>query len=216
MKRYILTLSLMAFLTINIYAQSEWEIPKENEKISAVIDSIDNEIAANNPENKYLEGAVTYENGKVCFARIINTQLSAEENFEKLMSILVKITKEENQLEESKIALINRKKHIIVAHMEEWMVFRSSMFELDRARFIYTLTAECADNNITLKLFKISYQYEGNDKLGKRTFKAEDWISDKESLNGKKNKLRKTTGKFRKKTIDRKDELFERIANELR
>ena len=216
MKRINIILSFIVFFSTNIFAQNDWEIPETHKEISAVIDSIDNEMAAYNPEAKYLDGAITMEDGKICFSKNISTKATAEQNFEKLMTFFVKMTKEEGQLEESKVALVNRKKNIIVNHMEEWMVFRSSMFELDKARFIYTLTAECVNSDVILKLFRISYQYEGNDKLGKKTYKAEDWISDKEALNKKKNKLRKTTGKFRRKTIDRKDEIFATIANELK
>ena len=40
---------------------------------------------------------------------------------------------------------------------------------------------------------------------------AENWITDKYGLNKNKTKLSRMSGKFRKKTIDRKDEIFNTI-----
>ena len=46
---------------------------------------------------------------------------------------------------------------------------------------------------------------EGRDP---QAYRAEEWIDDDNALNKKKNKLSKMSGKFRRKTIDRKDYLF--------
>jgi hypothetical protein len=45
---------------------------------------------------------------------------------------------------------------------------------------------------------------------------AEKWITDQYGLNKAKTKLSKMSGKFRRKTIDRKDEVFETIKQRLR
>ena len=45
--------------------------------------------------------------------------------------------------------------------------------------------------------------------------KADDWITDKHALNKKKTKLYKGSGKFRRKTIDRKDNIFGKICKAL-
>ena len=45
---------------------------------------------------------------------------------------------------------------------------------------------------------------------------AEEWITDENALNKAKTKLLKYSGKFRRKTIDRKDEIFENITNALK
>jgi colicin import membrane protein len=62
----------------------------------------------------------------------------------------------------------------------------------------------------------MSYQYEIDrpDTEAVETI-AEDWITDENALNKKKTKLAKYTGKFRRKTIDRKDNIFETIKAEL-
>jgi colicin import membrane protein len=43
-------------------------------------------------------------------------------------------------------------------------------------------------------------------------FSAEEWITDKEALNRKQTKMLKMPGKFRRFTIDRKDEIFKESA----
>ena len=43
------------------------------------------------------------------------------------------------------------------------------------------------------------------------TCKAEEWINDQYGLNRKKNKLARVSGKFRRKTVDRVDYLFNRF-----
>jgi len=43
------------------------------------------------------------------------------------------------------------------------------------------------------------------------TYYAEEWITDRYGLNKKQTKLARVSGKFRKKTIDRKDYLFNKF-----
>ena len=52
------------------------------------------------------------------------------------------------------------------------------------------------------------------DTKGMET-KAEEWITDEWALNKKGNKLSKYSGKFRCKTIDRKDNIFGRVCKAL-
>ena len=51
---------------------------------------------------------------------------------------------------------------------------------------------------------------ERKDATGMQV-KAEEWITDKYALNKKGTKLSRISGKFRRKTIDRKDNIFQRI-----
>ena len=53
---------------------------------------------------------------------------------------------------------------------------------------------------------RIYYLYE--EERNPQTYKAEEWIDDDNALNKKKDKLSKMSGKFRRKTVDRKDFLF--------
>jgi colicin import membrane protein len=45
---------------------------------------------------------------------------------------------------------------------------------------------------------------------------AEEWITDKEAVNKKNTKLLPISGKFRRKTIDRKDFLFNKFESLLK
>ena len=44
-------------------------------------------------------------------------------------------------------------------------------------------------------------------------FKAEEWISDGEALNKAKTKLYPKSGKFRRKTVDRMEEIFDQAMD---
>ena len=48
------------------------------------------------------------------------------------------------------------------------------------------------------------------------TYKAEEWITDKWGLKKNKDKLSRVSGKFRRKTIDRKDYLFNKLESLLK
>jgi len=56
---------------------------------------------------------------------------------------------------------------------------------------------------------RIYYLYD--EERDAQTFQAEDWITDRYGLNKKQNKLARVSGKFRRKTIDRKDYLFSKF-----
>ena len=114
------------------------------------------------------------------------------------------------QLDKSKVSLVNKKDHAIICHFEEWMTFRSSLLSLDRTRFIYTLVAESSDNKVKVKIFRISYWYNELQDGGEH-FQAEEWITDKWALNKKKTRLAKRSGKFRRKTVDRVETIFDNI-----
>lgn len=82
---------------------------------------------------------------------------------------------------------------------------------LDRTEFKYQLIARISDNHLNLSLCRIIYNYEEGRSTG---FKepAEEVISDKIALNKKQNDLAKIFGKFRRCTIDRKDQIFAELA----
>ena len=62
---------------------------------------------------------------------------------------------------------------------------------------------------------QISYYYR-EDMEGQNgvSYKAEEWISDKEAINKAGTKLYPISGKFRKKTIDRVDSIFKQAREE--
>lgn len=203
----LIATSILVVFSIVGFAQNVWEKPVQNTTKTV------EEVVKPNPDEKYLAGAVAEEDGKVQWTLDIDVPgKSAEQIYDKMYRCLDDLTKQENQLEGSCVALVNKKDHIIVATIREWLVFKDSFLSLDRSKFNYTLIAECKDNHLTLKMNRIYYKYEEDRKpQGGGVYKAEDWISDAKALNKKQTKLLPGSAKFRRKTIDRKDFLFENI-----
>lgn len=127
---------------------------------------------------------------------------------------LTDLTKSEGQLEGSAVSLVNKQDHIIVASVREWLLFSSNFISLDRSKFYYTLVARCSDGHLNMTMDRISYKYE--EERNKQVYKAEEWISDDNAVNKKNTKLYRGSAKFRRKTIDRKDQIFETVKNVLK
>lgn len=161
---------------------------------------------------KYLEGAVTTdENGKVVFeAEMEAPGKSAEQLYELLFDYMSGLTQDKEAIE-SRIALVNKDEHIIANLMDEWLVFNSSFISLDRTECKYNLIANISDGKITMTINHINYTYEEGRQTGFK-LPAEEVITDKVALTKKKNDLARIFGKFRKKTIDRKDQIFNEIV----
>lgn len=219
MKKLIVSILMLAPLAS--FAQNTWEVPtvqkSEKTQRKALFEGKKKTIDA-----KYLAGAVPEVDGRVTFTLDLDVAgKSADEIYNKVFNVLQKMTTEENQIKEladkSKIAVVNKAEHTIAAKYKEWLVFRNSALSLDRTVFNYTIIAKATDGHLNLTLSRISYQYEfeRNDAEG-MSVSAEEWISDKAALNKKKTGLLKYTKKFRIKTIDRKDNIFETISNALR
>ena len=217
MKKTIIAIMLLC-PTLS-FAQNTWEVPTQKTEVRDTTKRkalFETKKKVEDP--KYLSGAVTVVGGKVTFTHDMYAKgKTAQEIYDILYGVLDNMTKEENQFKESKIAIVNKGEHTIAARYKEWLVFRNSALSLDRTVFNYTIIAQATDGHVNVKLFRISYQYELergiNDGI---EVVAEEWITDEQGLNKKKDKLAKYSGKFRKKTIDRKDNIFETITNALR
>ena len=214
MKKIIFT--IMMCLPMTTYAQNVWERPDtgnktEQEKKEKPVKNVKDE--GPNPDAPYLAGAVTEKDGSVQWTLDLDIPgRDAQSIYDTMLKFLNELTKEENQLEGSTVALVNKKDHIIVATIREWLVFKDNFLSLDRTKFLYTLMANCQDGHLTVDMNRVSFRYkEKNDK--ETVFKAEEWISDKYALNKSKTKLYKGSAKFRRKSIDRKEFLFNAIKN---
>lgn len=161
-----------------------------------------------NPDAKYLAGAVPEVDGKVVFSTTIKAPGKTKEQiFNILLDRMTKMTKESNQFEQSRIVLADEKNHSqIVGNYQEWLVFKNKPLVLDRTRLFYHLMVDIQDGEAKVDLTRIYYLYD-EERLP-QTFQAEEWINDKYGLNKKKTKLSRVSGKFRRKTIDRKDFIF--------
>ena len=168
-------------------------------------------VSKENADAKYLiENAVPIVDGKVCWeTTILAPGKSARQIFDILQEQMTKMTKEPNQEENSVVAINDPEKYQLGAVFHEWLVFKKAALSLDQTIINFQLIAECADGKANLKLTRITYDYDlERDPVH---YVAEQWITDKFCLNKKHTKLLPISGKFRRKTIDRKDYIFNKF-----
>ena len=161
---------------------------------------------------KYLEGAITFdEQGKIVFDTEIEAPgKSAAQLYDLVFDYMSGLT-QDKESKASRMALVNKDEDIIVNTMDEWLVFSNSFISLDRTECKYNLIAKITDGKVSLSINHINYIYEEGRQTGFK-LPAEEVIIDKVALTKKKNDLARIFGKFRKKTIDRKDQIFNEIA----
>ena len=190
---------------------SGWVIPtatkKETPKPAAQVNG-----AKLKEDPKYLEGAITFdEQGKIVFDTEIEAPgKSAAQLYNLVFDYMSGLT-QDKETKASRMALVNKDEHIIVNTMDEWLVFSNSFISLDRTECKYNLIAKITDGKVSLSINHINYIYEEGRQTGFK-LPAEEVIIDKVALTKKKNDLARIFGKFRKKTIDRKDQIFNEIA----
>lgn len=190
---------------------SGWVIPtatkKETPKPAAQVNG-----AKLKEDPKYLEGAITFdEQGKIVFDTEIEAPgKSAAQLYDLVFDYMSGLT-QDKESKASRMALVNKDEHIIVNAMDEWLVFSNSFISLDRTECKYNLIAKITDGKVSLSINHINYIYEEGRQTGFK-LPAEEVIIDKVALTKKKNDLARIFGKFRKKTIDRKDQIFNEIA----
>ena len=194
-----LIIALLFVLPMAVAAQENaWEKQEKKEQVA-------------NPDAKYMAGAVPEVDGHVIFSTTIQVPgKTASQIYERALELMTELTKTSNQLEQSRIAYTNEETHQIVGSYQEWLVFKNKPLNLDRTRMFYQLVADCRDGEMDLKMMRIVYLYD--EERTPTTYKAEEWITDKYGLNKKQTKLARVSGKFRRKTIDRKDYLFEKLG----
>ena len=206
-----LAISLIFMLPVSVMAQNVWEKPKDT--APEVVEKKQSE----NTKAKYLRGAVPVVDGMVQWE--LNVDMpgkSAQEIYDIMYKCLDDLTKSEGQLEGSCITLVNKEEKTIVANIREWLTFTSNFLSLDRAKFQYTLIAQCTDGHMRMTMDRIGYRYnESSTKIKEVAYTAEKLITDDKAVNKKNTRLYPGSAKFRRKTIDRKDNLFETIKNYL-
>lgn len=194
--------AILLCLPVAMTAQNTWEMPEEAETTV-------------NPDQKYLAGAVPEVDGRVVFHTVVDAPgKSAQQVYAIVKGYLQKMTREKNQFEQSRIILDDSLNYEVAGTYQEWLVFKSTALVLDRTRLFYNLIVKCDDGKADITMTRIHYLYE--EERNPQTLRAEEWITDKEGLNKKQTKLSRVSGKFRRKTIDRKDFLFNKFADLLK
>lgn len=164
---------------------------------------------------KYLrKNAVPVVDGKVAWTRVIKVPgKTAGQLYDRTAEYLAALTSDSKQLAGSQVAIKDKAKHNLVATVHEWLVFTDRALSLDRTEFFYVLNATCSNGQVSITMNRLRYKYDVQGDVS--TYTAEEWITDKYAVNKKHTKLFPVSGKFRRKTIDRKDEIFETLKNAL-
>lgn len=206
-KFWLLTITAAFALTCN--AQNTWEQPEKKQEEQATAANTKKQDDKAIALQKYLAGAVPEVDGKVVFTKEFSApNRTAFEIYNLLGKFMQDMTLEEGQLN-SKIITADTTTYQVGAVYEEWLVFQKSFISLDRTRFNYVLLAHCENGKATVEMSHIKYLYE--EERNPQKYTAEEWITDKEALNKKKTRLLPFSSKFRRKTIDRKDYIFNQI-----
>lgn len=167
-----------------------------------------------NYDPKYLAGAVTMTDGKIVFTEKIEApSMSKSELYNTLMKWANERFTPEKSIN-SRVVYTNEEKGEIVASGEEYLVFSSSALSLDRTRIYYYFLIEVEEGGFTASMSRIRYWYDENRDGGEK-YTAEEWINDEMALNKSKTKLAPICGKFRRETINLKDDLFKSVKDYL-
>jgi colicin import membrane protein len=164
-----------------------------------------------NPDARYLvDGAVPVVDGMVCWQTTINAPgKTAKQIYDILFKQMDKMVNEPNQIANSAIVINDTEKYELGAIFHEWLVFKNSALALDRTQLNFQLIVKCANGKADVKMTHITYDYDLERKPVH--YKAEEWITDKYAVNKKHTKLYPISAKFRRKTIDRKDFIFNKF-----
>ncbi len=200
---------LLAMMPLGLWAQDNtWERSEEEQQQEETVK------VKVNPDQKYLRGAVPEVDGKVVFTKTVQAPgKSAAEVFNIVRSYLKRAIREKNQIN-SNLLVEDSTKYELGASFEEWLVFKKTALTLDKTRFLYVLEVACKDGSADVSLSRIRYLYE--EERNPQHIRAEEWITDKEAVNKKNTRLYPYSGKFRRKTIDRKDFWFNKIETLLK
>ncbi len=192
-----------------------WVVPTAPAAAAARANKSMNADSKANKDLYLQKGVVPEVNGQVMWTETINILgATANELYDKAFAYLTALTQGTNQLDGSKVALVNKGEHSIVATVREKLVFSSSFLSLDYTQFNYVLQATCRDGQATLTMSRLTYRYDVQGNVS--DFTAEQWITDKYAVNKKQTRLLPVSGKFRRATIDRKNSVFEGFAQALK
>lgn len=158
-------------------------------------------------DDKYLAGAVPEVDNRVVFAEVIHLPGASKSAI---------FDQAERWIEgryNSKVSRVVYKDFdsgMLVAFGSDTIVFKSSFISLDQTIMTYQLKVHVKDAECSIEMEKINYAYGESEK-----FTAEEMISDKNALNKSKTKIVRGLMKWRTKTIDHVDELFNSLTTSL-
>lgn len=167
-------------------------------------------------DSKYLAGAVPEVNGKVIYTKEISVPgLSKQQIYQAALSWSENRFKSDNKENLSRVLYSNAENGEIASMGEEYLTFQKTALSLDRATVNYRVTIECFPGKCNVEISSIRYEYNVSYQKEPEKYTAEEWITDKYALSKNKEKLARGTGKFRTKTIDLVDNIFNDLQSAL-
>jgi hypothetical protein len=170
------------------------------------------EIVQAQVDIKYLSGAVPEVEGKVVFSRSFD--LSGIQQLEVYKRALAWAEANYDKKGDRQLVYANEKDFVISCRGYDEIIFHSSAFSLDKTDIIYQLNIYCKDDSCRAEIKSIYYKYPSAVQGEFDIYKAETWITDKEAIH-KKKKLYRINGKFRIKTIDLVDSIYNQLEKAL-
>lgn len=153
-------------------------------------------------DDRYLAGAVPEVDGKIVFTKEFNLPgVNQQSIYEHIYNWLDSRMKANGN--GSRITYSDKEKGQIVASGEEYLLFSNTALSLDRSLMSYNFVILCEPEKCEMQVERIRYTYE-DDK-----YTAEEQISDKVALNKKQTAIFRGYRKFRVKTIDYVNDLFD-------
>lgn len=156
---------------------------------------------------KYGEGTVPVVNGKVTFTREIALPGQSQDQIYAAALKWANETFIPTGEFQSRILFSTKANGQITCLGQQYLVFTNKALSLDRAIINYQMYIECRPEKCSLKISAIHYLYNIAGK--NERFPAEEQITDEYVFNKKKDKMLKSTGKFRTHTIDLAESLFD-------
>ena len=155
-------------------------------------------------DSKYLAGAVPEVDGKVVFTKEFDLPgLDRNSVYDHIYNWLDGRMKANNNT--SRIVYAEKEKWQIVAAVEEYIVFADKALLRDRALLSYNIVVSCSSGKCEVRIERIRYKYDD------KKYTAEEIIADNIALNKKKTSIYVGCKKFRIKTVDYVDDMFENV-----
>ena len=161
-------------------------------------------------DKKYMEGAVPVVDGKVTFSTEIKVSTLTQDQIHETLLEWANNRYKPTDKHSARVVYSNQEEGAIAIAGDEYIVFTSNALSLDRARTYYQLLLTSEKGKCTINISKIRYHYD-EARNGGVKYVAENWITDKVALNKTKTKIYPIMGKFRRKTIDLKDDIIKDI-----
>lgn len=168
-------------------------------------------LAAEPIDPKYLAGAVPETDGMVIYTKDFSVpDRSAADIYADLKEYTQTCLVEgPDHGEQARITQDTPEEGVLCASIHETLWFLRKPMRSDLAQFYYQIIFEVRDGGFRATMRALRYLYNFSGKENDDTpLRAEEWITDKQALAKGGTKLTRTNGKFRRATIDRKDEIM--------